>query len=100
VNYRGVHRGNVLGDGQATYNGLLRCGNTSKYVASRWQAADSGEGHLDRLQGKWVRRPAHGLIRGQDLFTVGRYPHLERMNHNAGEDRGARPPAATGLLIP
>jgi hypothetical protein len=61
---------------------------------------DSSEGHLDRPQGKWVRWPAHGLIRGQDLFTAGRYPHPERTNHNAGEDRGACPLVATGSLNP
>jgi hypothetical protein len=34
------------------------------------------------------------------LFTVGRYPHPDRTNRNAGEDHGARPPAVTGSLNP
>jgi hypothetical protein len=85
---RGVHRGNVSGDGQATYGDLLRRGNTSEYVASRRQAANSVEGHLDRPQGKWVRQPAHGLIRGQDLFTVGRYPHIR--GHESQRRRGSQ----------
>jgi hypothetical protein len=55
-------------------------------------------GHLDRPQGKWVRRPAHDLIRGQGLFTLGRYLHPERTNRNAGKDHGARPLAAIGSL--
>jgi hypothetical protein len=84
---RGVHWGNVSGDGQATYGSLLWRGNTSKYVASRRQAANSGEGHLDRPRGKWVWRPAHGLIRGQDLFTVGHYPHTRA--HESQRRRGS-----------
>jgi hypothetical protein len=40
---RGFHRGNVSGDGQATYGDLLRRGNASQYVASKRQAVDSGE---------------------------------------------------------
>jgi hypothetical protein len=90
ANYRGVHRGNVSGDRRATYGGLLRHGNTSEYVASSLQVINSGDGHLDRPQGKWVRRPAHGLNRGQDLFSVDRYLHLEHTNRNADEDRGTR----------
>jgi hypothetical protein len=35
--YRGFHRGNVTGDGQASYDGLLRRGKASKHVASRQQ---------------------------------------------------------------
>ena len=30
MNYHGIHRGSVSGDGRATYGGLQRCGNTSK----------------------------------------------------------------------
>ena len=61
-------------------------------------SGNSGEGHLNRLQGKWVRWPAHGLIRDQDLFTAIVICASERMNYNVGEDRGSRPPAATGSL--
>jgi hypothetical protein len=57
-------------------------------VSSWRQAANSSEGHLDRPRGKWLRRPAHGLIRGQDLFTVGCYPHTRV--HESQRRRGSR----------
>jgi hypothetical protein len=90
--------GNVSGDGQATYGGLLRRGKASEYVASRRQAANSGEGHLDRPQGNGYggQLTASSAIKIFSSSDVIRTP--ERMNRNAGEDRGARPPTATGSL--
>jgi hypothetical protein len=62
----------------------------SKYVAFLQQAANSGDGHLDRLRGKWVRRPAHGLIRGQDLFTRHGYPLLPGTNRGGQRESTRR----------
>jgi hypothetical protein len=67
----------------------LRRGNTIDYVAHERQAANIGEDHFGQPQSKWVRRPAHDLIRGKifSLSVVIRTP--ESTNRSAGVNPGA-----------